>query len=81
MYFLKASDFQRPKTLIFASEKPFSATYVAAPILKLCPLYLVGSRLHTLRQFDNKEVKLLRVTGMPLPFKNSGPLLTPRMER
>ena len=38
IYLLNASDFQRPKRRICASEKPFVAAYDAPPIRKLCPL-------------------------------------------
>jgi len=43
MYLRNASDFQRPRARICASERPQLAANVAAPIRKLCPLYFEES--------------------------------------
>lgn len=71
MYFLKASDDHRPIALIFCSDIPFAKAVVAAPILKLCPLYCLLSKPH---QF--KSEKYFRDTGVPFMKVKRGPELS-----
>lgn len=75
MYFLKASDDHRPIALIFCSDIPFVKAIVAAPILKLCPLYCLLSKPHQFKDKHSWSEKYVRDTDVPLMKVKRGPEL------
>lgn len=79
IYFLKASEFQRPSWRICASDKPWAAAEVAAPILKLCEVKRAVANLQNISVDLRCALNCDLVTGVRIPgvLKKSGPGLAP----
>ena len=73
MYNLNASDFQRPRPRICASEMPFSAAKLAAPIRKEGDLYLEQSKSQKARAPLSCRVKTSVLTAEPSARQKGGP--------
>ena len=78
IYCLKASECHRPLKRICASESPFKAAVVAAPILKLCDLYRVGSRPQNRTATSSWVLNHNLFTAVPSRNMNKGPAVLPR---
>ena len=79
MYFLKASDRQRPSCCIKVSGTPFALAVVAAPIRKECGLILLQPKDETkpANLTENSDL----VMGVRSGRQKRGPACRPRTER
>ena len=73
MYNLYAALFQRPRVWMSESSSPLWAAVVAAPIRKLCPLYLECCTPTSRNAACRRETNIDLVSGSPLVAIKRGP--------
>lgn len=81
MYLRNALEFHLPNALICESDIPFAAAHEAAPMRKLCVLYLSSSRLQYCNTSFRDLVKYDLGIGEPSAEQNSGPGAFPLTEK